>query len=143
MYGNVGDHATLDEWKYFTGNFEKDKPHGAFKAAIREKKLHENIQTSLKIGDYKYLRPQTKEDSLSVRSVKLAWKLPFAHETHDKLMLEANRFNELPNNKKLGRMFVCPPKAENIHQLLEEQRLNSKKQILQSYLNQSTQASVE
>lgn len=33
-------------------------------------------------------------------------------------------------------MFVCPPKAENIHQLIEEQRMWEKKQALVDFIKQ-------
>jgi hypothetical protein len=37
-------------------------------------------------------------------------------------------------------MFVCPPKAENIQQLIDEQKYHEKKVAMQHFLNKSAEA---
>lgn len=68
-------------------------------------------------------RPQTQGDAgvqVSGITSRIHWKIPKTQEMAEKINKEANRFEEIPGIRKFGKMFVCPPKAENIHQLIEE-----------------------
>jgi len=74
-------------------------------------------------------RPMTTGDG-----PRIAWKLPKTIELMDRANVERNRFGNIPGVRGCGKMFICPPVAENIHQLLEEKRLHEKKDALNAFL---------
>ena len=86
-------------------------------------------------------RPSTQGNSQSLNATnRIAWKIPKTTEMAERINKEGNRFEEAAGIRKFGKMFLCPPKAENIHQLIEEQRLYEKKQALNNFLHKSAQA---
>jgi hypothetical protein len=64
---------------------------------------------------------------------RIEYKVPKTVETHDRVHGEAlGRFECARRN--FGKMFVCPPKAENIHQLIEDQKIYEKKKALAEFM---------
>lgn len=50
-------------------------------------------------------------------------------------MMEKYRFDLPPSRRKYGKMFVCPPRAENIQQLEQEQQLYERQQRIDSFIS--------
>ena len=128
------------EWKKFN-NFEVNHPHATFrqnqKLNLRDEILIHGVHTfgglSKEVtSTINSNRPMTTGDHKVRGNINIDWKIPRTVETHDRVYGE--NMGRYEGNRHFGKMFVCPPKAENIHQLIEDQKMYEKKKALEQFM---------
>jgi hypothetical protein len=112
------------------------KPHAAFKQDAKQLKFLDTLTSSVK-----FIKPVNKNSSRPISGTKsgqhhmIQWKIPKATEIQDRINMEKYRFDLPPSRRKYGKMFVCPPRAENNHQLEQEQQLFERQQRIDSFIS--------
>lgn len=108
--------------------------HATFKEQQRQHILDEKINQTIKRQDQNLLnstnisieqRPVTTNNIVTYRPNLTAvhWKAPQTKELIERMTLEKNRYEAPVENRRFGIKYICPPKADNILELVKEQDL--------------------